>query len=236
MVVAGESCEFRATDNCNNPADPDPSFPVPDLEDKMETSALPFCVNNGKCVLDPADNLYYCECSQDEWTGRRCENRASSPQASPAPTVMGTDTWPPTIEASITPYPSEASPSPSPIVATEPDRSPDASQLSNSNEDDGMSGFGKFAVTLVSFAVVFTGAIAIYRYYTRSRFGKELESANANNLQLDMISEENNADGMTSVNLDTPKKLSPTSVAEDTINSTDNMDSKEGETSDRNIV
>ncbi|KAL7557696.1 hypothetical protein ACA910_018492 [Epithemia clementina (nom. ined.)] len=212
VQVAGDSCEFHATDNCVNPTAP-VYTDTPARDQIIKQNELPFCVNNGKCRQDPdgPTDEFFCECQGTGWTGKRCETREIIPPSdgtpSASPTWIGTDTWPPTVAGSLTYWPSpNVDPDRTPTDAggdAEKKNSVVASSNDNNNGKDGggMSGFGKFAISFIVLAAVATIAVVAYRHYGRIRFGKETDAVGGKNLQLDMISEENDADGMTSVNL-----------------------------------
>ena len=221
-TVLGDSCEFKATDNCANPKEPTRDA---DEDFAIMFDELPFCVNNGLCVQFPDGNLdeYYCECDEDEWTGRRCETRVVNLDDTPAPSPEGTDTYQPTIMASVTELPTESDTTDMPTESDttdmpseqEPEPQDPVRNKGNNgtlyDDDNEMSGFAKFAISLVTFVFVFTLTMVFYRQYKRVLFRKENDIA-SKNLQLDMISEENNADGMTSVSLshDDPSPVAAT--------------------------
>lgn len=106
--VAGEYCEYRSTDNCENPLVP--SRPIDHDHAIFASNDSPFCVNNGICVFDAQLQAYGCECNEYEWTGKRCEYEVSTPTQVPVltdfPSADSTWTWNPTLEGSQTAFPS----------------------------------------------------------------------------------------------------------------------------------
>ena len=72
--MAGEHCEFMATDNCDRPVeigvDASSRF---DAENMMNSNnESPFCVNNGLCYRVDDTSAYFCDCVGN-WDGRRCD-------------------------------------------------------------------------------------------------------------------------------------------------------------------
>ncbi|KAL7568590.1 hypothetical protein ACA910_002701 [Epithemia clementina (nom. ined.)] len=124
--LAGDYCEFKASDHCDNPKlinkTDETQFFASEYKMKKNsaTDKVPFCVNNGLCVQVQNENAYYCQCRENEgarWSGMRCESKVTF--GTPPPTVVATDTWPPT--ASWTVWPTTDLPTPAdPVVTSAP--------------------------------------------------------------------------------------------------------------------
>ena len=123
-TVAGDSCQFEASDVCSNPVSvgPDDAIELFDPTYALRDEDIPFCVNHGICYS--AGNEHFCLCGivpgSEMWTGKRCEIFRKEPgYVSPAPTASLTDTWAPTIDASYTEFPT-VTPWPTYAITPEP--------------------------------------------------------------------------------------------------------------------
>ena len=224
-IVAGTSCEFQATDNCESPKIVPRPLEMIDSNRVITVDETPFCVNNGVCVqyLDTSvvkgngqrssrangllDNLeeneFYCECDESKWTGRRCELAVGSIIPSPAPTLVlvGTD-------SSSTPTDSQTK------DEDEEERSSASNHTTltgmdgdNSDSYSNPSGWELFLIVVMSSTMTALVGWVGYRQYQRFRFRKELDDcARIENLQPkihseETVSEANCSDDMISVNL-----------------------------------
>ena len=116
LAVAGDMCEYRVTNTCDNPASPSPNTTL-DSALGMATQGEAFCVNDALCLLDDTDStnpMYYCDCDGTGHEGKHCEYLlpeevvpvpAGTPTASP--TAKYTDTWSPTMLGSVTDQPTD---------------------------------------------------------------------------------------------------------------------------------
>lgn len=129
--VAGDFCEFKASNHCENPVVITPTLgaaefnPMYKLRPHMTPDEAPYCVNQGVCYRVEDTSDYYCQCvsvpgSDTTWTGKRCEKKIPPPNATAAPTLdpHWWGTWPPAASPSATPtVPRTAAPSASvPVV------------------------------------------------------------------------------------------------------------------------
>ena len=83
ITVAGDYCEFRAWDHCNDPVvvTSAEALQMFDPAMKMTTDESPFCVNGGSCHrvdntgIDQQQNDYYCLCVGDPRGGGNVMDR-----------------------------------------------------------------------------------------------------------------------------------------------------------------
>lgn len=124
--VAGDYCEYKATDHCTNPiviaSRTSEGFQARNKID-VTSGYYPFCVNNGVCYKINGTETYYCKCPTN-WEGTRCQVDTSTgrPSKSPAPTTADTLSAAPTTTASVTKRPSARKPTSKP--ARKPTRKP----------------------------------------------------------------------------------------------------------------
>ena len=155
IPVAGEYCEFMATDDCEDPIFIDEVTATESFHPtkKMTSTSVPFCVNDGICYRTIDTEDYYCGCDDVNWSGPRCGTRvAQEPAESPyrsassarSASRFSTTASPSSISLS-TAWPSTEEPGFEPIG-----RSVDGS------EDGGISALG-----VVLAAVVGLGLIAV---------------------------------------------------------------------------
>ena len=169
-AVAGDFCEFKATDHCENPTPIDEvsALQLFDSLNKMSSAEIPFCVNNGICYKVAGSDDHYCSCDVRSWSGRRCElkNKGWTTQATPPPTSAGTgivQSAPSGLHISLSPVPS---PTPSPA----PTGAPVAAATAALPNAEGMSAGGKFGIVLVVFGgIAFITVMAIY-FHQRAYF------------------------------------------------------------------
>eukprot|EP00522_Entomoneis_paludosa_P012853 CAMPEP_0172441110 /NCGR_PEP_ID=MMETSP1065-20121228/1680_1 /TAXON_ID=265537 /ORGANISM="Amphiprora paludosa, Strain CCMP125" /LENGTH=456 /DNA_ID=CAMNT_0013190297 /DNA_START=124 /DNA_END=1494 /DNA_ORIENTATION=+ len=185
-TVAGDYCEFEATDNCETPAELFVTDKPPSYAMAVKNDA--FCVNDGVCLQDIDDGLYYCECGPNH-DGKHCESKmvpAPAPTDTSAPTES---TYIPTADSSITEFPT--APTISPTVATDTptesgtvwsssDSTIDPSDPDNSfldelndnesnNDDDDVPAGAKAVIVLAVFAFIGIWILVICYFRRRSR-------------------------------------------------------------------
>mmetsp|Transcript_4122 Transcript_4122/g.11243 ORF Transcript_4122/g.11243 Transcript_4122/m.11243 type:complete len:573 (+) Transcript_4122:98-1816(+) len=180
--LAGEFCEYRATDDCNN--NPGlPTYPIAHPEYSMEIKDFPFCVNNGVCKLD-TDDLFYCECD-GKYVGMRCEHKDIKVTAPPppapfspfapsplspvaptaAPTEWNTETYYPTVEASRSYFPTVAV-----DVTSDSPTSSSTQEEENGKSADGLEAGAVFFIVLIvmTTVVVFIWLVCRFRRNQRA--------------------------------------------------------------------
>ena len=171
-TVTGPYCEFEATDYCNNPVLIDETNAVQSFSPTKQLNTdevSPFCVNDGICYMVESLNHYYCQCDEILFTGNRCETQKQSLHLTAAPTAAWTDTWPPTVEASLTDMPVAPTrpPTTPPYALPTPPTTPTLLSQNSSTDDDNISGGGKFGIVLV--VAVGLACIAFVMLYFRRR-------------------------------------------------------------------
>lgn len=193
-LVAGDFCEFEATDSCQDPLPPTESNFVPSLALTEQSGS--FCVNNGVCVQINGGGPLYCECD-DRHEGQHCEARivpAAAPTDTMTPTMEQSLSFMPTEMGSVTEVPTLAPASPTMFPSIRPTLAPytfapstdtptadgtiapsevDENQLLNKkdesdggDDDDKLPRGAKIGISL--FVICFVGILAgIFCYFDR---------------------------------------------------------------------
>ena len=183
LAVAGDMCEYRVTNTCDNPASPSPNTTL-DSALGMATQGEAFCVNDALCLLDDTDStnpMYYCDCDGTGHEGKHCEYLlpeevvpvpAGTPTASP--TAKYTDTWSPTMLGSVTDQPTDEPSSGETVDSSKADDGlfMDGIDMGSSsedsvNDDEDITAGVKFAISLG--AILGVGLIGIVILLFRRR-------------------------------------------------------------------
>ena len=170
-MVAGEYCQYVATDHCNHPNPP--SLTDYEPANAMNFDGDAFCVNEGTCV--EVDGVFFCECP-DGFTGKRCDERVLADGETEAPTVSLTISMSPTEEGSVTDSPTRAPFTQKPTVFSTADGSkPDEDAFmesengldsdSTGSDDEKLEGGAKFGIVAgaLGWVLIFTVLVSYFR-------------------------------------------------------------------------
>ena len=201
--MAGDYCEFLATDYCEEPIwiDRDTASRF-EFKNRLDSAVeSPFCVNDGLCYRVEGTLDYYCEC-EGQWIGRRCDYR------------MGTPFITPTIPPTMSPLPN----TPMPVVLGS----------AESNDDDKLSDGGLFGVAIVVFVVIASFLVLTIYFHRRGKYVRDVvyqDGAGVEHVDVDsvfrdkdqaVIIEDRNNNNNNNSSLELTSTFSKSSDSEDT--------------------